>query len=206
MRVIAVASQKGGAGKTTLAAHLAVGLPGRVAIVDADPQRTLTEWWECREDGGLVLARLKTAELGNALRAMGGDFDFVVIDTPPAVTEQIRRVVRQADLVVVPVRPSPADLWAVGATLEIVRAERRDHVFVLTQAVRAAQITGRAAAALAAHGRLCPAVMSSRVGYATAMSTGRTLPEQEPRGAGVAEVTALCEWIAEEVGRGQAAA
>src|SRR4051812_48368147 len=120
MQTIVVASQKGGSGKTTTARHLAVEAErqgeGPVALIDVDPQGGLAKWWNTRqaETPVFVACQLESLQATiDRLRASG--FRLVVIDTPPAVTETIRSVVKLADLVVVPCRPSPDDLNAVGA-------------------------------------------------------------------------------------------
>ena len=125
MQTIVFASQKGGSGKTTLAAHMAVqacaaGI-GNVAMIDTDPQGSLHGWWKMRQDAMPALIQSDAENLAENLehlRSQGQD--LVMIDTQPAVTEAISKVVKHADLVVIPCRPSPHDLRAVGATVDIV--------------------------------------------------------------------------------------
>jgi chromosome partitioning protein len=128
MRIVAMVSQKGGVGKTTLGGHLAVEADragaGPVALLDTDPQGSLVAWWNARTAetplfvrGGLANLRLQLAEL----ERMG--INLVIIDTlPPAITDNIQTVVKFADLVVIPTRPSPHDLRAVGATVDLVES------------------------------------------------------------------------------------
>src|ERR1700675_1483353 len=114
MKVVAVASQKGGSGKTTLAGHIAVQAErmgaGPVALVDTDPQGSLAEWWNVRQADTPVFVATGGARLAEdvrRLRRLG--MRRLVIDTPPAIAATISEVVRIADLVVVPARPSPHD-------------------------------------------------------------------------------------------------
>ncbi len=103
MKTIVFASQKGGAGKTTLAAHLAVAAEkagdGPCVLIDTDPQASLSDWWNGRADEAPAFAPMALKELAEKLEALGKiGFSFAFIDTPPAITEAIRSVVAQADL------------------------------------------------------------------------------------------------------------
>src|SRR4026209_9653 len=120
MRVLALASQKGGSGKTTLSGHLAVQAQragaGPVVLIDIDPQGSLADWWNEREAEYPAFAQTTVARLSNdlaILRQQG--FKLAVIDTPPAITMAIQSVISVAELIVIPTRPSPHDLRAVGA-------------------------------------------------------------------------------------------
>jgi chromosome partitioning protein len=125
----------------------------------------------------------------------GAGFAYAIVDTPPAITDAIRAVVALADLVVIPVKPSPHDLRAVGRTVEIVQAEGKDFCFVLTQAKGNALLTVQAVAALSAHGVVSPAVMHDRVDYAASMTDGRTVQETDPRGRSAAEMAQLWDFV-----------
>jgi chromosome partitioning protein len=128
MHVLVLASQKGGAGKTTLAAHLAIAAEaagiGRAVLIDTDPQGSLSAWWNVRQDESPSLASTTIAELPGKLSGLRtAGYAVAVIDTPPAITDAIRAVVATADLVLIPTRPSPHDLRAVGSTVDLIRAE-----------------------------------------------------------------------------------
>jgi chromosome partitioning protein len=127
MRILTIASHKGGAGETTLAAHLAVEAErigaGPVAVVDTDPQGSLAAWWNSREAQTPLFASVDIARLPNHLRTLQRrQVALVVIDTPPALTDTIRAAIAVADLVVIPARPSPHDLRAVGVIVEMAEA------------------------------------------------------------------------------------
>src|SRR6185312_981872 len=161
MHVIVLASQKGGAGKTTLAAHLAVAAEaasaGPAVLIDADPQGSLSAWWNVREAQIPALAPATIAELPAKLTALAeAGYAVAVVDTPPAITEAIAAVVQLADLVVIPTRPSPHDLRAVGRTVELVQAAGKAFVFAVTQAKPNAKLTVQAMAALSEHGVVAP--------------------------------------------------
>jgi chromosome partitioning protein len=119
-----LSSQKGGTGKTTLSGHLAVEAQnagvGPVALIDADPQGSLSHWWNARKASEPLFVKVGPLELGKALEHLTcSGVKVAVIDTPPAITESISYVIGHADLVILPTRPSPHDLRAVGPTVDI---------------------------------------------------------------------------------------
>lgn len=116
------------------------------------------------------------------------------MDTPPAVTASITAVIEVADLVLIPVRPSPADLWAVGATIDIARKAEKQFAFVLSQATRGATLVTQAMTALSHHGPVA-GVVHSRVGFAGVLSDGRTVLEHEPKGSAAAEIGELWKFV-----------
>lgn len=206
MRVIVLASQKGGSGKTTLAGHLAVQAElagaGPVAVIDTDPQGSLAKWWNAREADtpAFVAARFDNLHSDlDALRAQG--FKLVFIDTPPAVTNAISHVVGHADLVVMPTRPSPHDLRAVGATVEIAAAHNKSMVFVVNAATARAKITAEAAVALSQHGTVAPVMLNHRVDFAASMTDGRTVMEYSAKCASAKEIGGLWEYLSGRLAR-----
>ncbi|MBT6032756.1 MAG: ParA family protein, partial [Kordiimonadaceae bacterium] len=139
MRVLAVTSQKGGSGKTTLSGHLAVQAElagaGPVVLVDTDPQGSLTSWWNERESPTPAFAQTNVSRLISdldQLREQG--FKLAIIDTPPAITLAIQSVIAVSDLIVIPTRPSPHDLRAAGATVELADRSDKPFMFVINAA------------------------------------------------------------------------
>src|SRR6267142_2910060 len=131
MIVVAVASQKGGSGKTTLCGHLAVEAEkagaGPVALIDTDPQGSLSHWWNARAARTPQFAKVGAFELESALAHLGRTGTrLAIIDTPPAISASIAQVIAHCDLVIVPTRPSPHDLRAVGATVDIAERHGKD--------------------------------------------------------------------------------
>jgi len=176
MKTIVITSQKGGSGKTMLAAHLAVEAErtgdGPVWLIDTDRQGTLSRWHERRTADTPQLGQVPFAQIKTGLAALDKNHNaaFCLIDTAPTISDQTASLVTYADLVVIPVRPSPSDLWAVAETVELVQAAGRPFLFVLTQAKPQASITAQAVAALSQHGRVAQAFIADRVAYAASMT------------------------------------
>jgi len=196
MKIVVITSQKGGSGKTTLAAHLAVAAEhaknGPAVLVDTDPQKTLATWWNAREAESPKLAPVNLRELPEKIEALAqAGFAYCFIDTPPALTEQNRQVLKRADLVLIPTRPSPNDLWSLGATLDLVKESETPFVFVLTQAKANARITVQTIAALSQHGQVFQSVVHDRVDYASSMTDGRTALEINPNSPAALEIAEL---------------
>ncbi len=200
MRVVAVASQKGGSGKTTLAGHIAVQAErsgvGSVALIDTDPQGSLADWWNEREQPTPVFVHTSTQRLEQdieQLRDLG--IDLLIVDTPPAITSTISDVIRVADMVLIPTRPSPHDLRSVGRTVELVEALNKPLVFVVNGATPRARITSEAAIALSQHGTLAPSIIHQRVDFAASMIDGRTVMELSDTSRSTDEIAKLWEYI-----------
>lgn len=206
MQVVVLASQKGGSGKTTLSGHLAVEAErsgmGPVVLIDTDPQGSLSDWWNARGAETPAFARVAIEDLADCLkqlREMG--VKFAVIDTPPAITQSIARVVEHADLVLIPARPSPHDLRAVGATVDIVEHFNKPLVFVINAATARARITGESAVALSQHGTVAPVTLHHRVDFAASMVNGKTIGEIDPKSKSAKEVSGLWEYVAGRLDR-----
>lgn len=204
MKTIVLASAKGGSAKTTLAAHLAVAADmaghGPAVLIDADPQGSLASWWNVREAEAPALAPATLVELPGKLKALEkAGYALAFVDTPPAITEAIRAVVRLADFVLIPVKPSPHDLRSVGGTVELVRGEGKPFAFVVTQAKANATLTVQAVAALSEHGRVSPVIMHDRVDFAGSMIDGRTVLETDGRGRSANEMAELLKFVLERI-------
>ena len=198
MRTLVIASQKGGVGKTTLAGHLSVMAgemgAGVVTLIDTDPQGSLAAWWNERKAEAPTFASVAVPDLKEHLKKLKkAGVDLVIIDTPPAVTDVIKQVIEVADLVLIPTRPSPHDLRAVGATVELCEAAAKKMVFVINGAAQRARITGDAAVVLSQHGTVAPVTVFQRTDFASSMTDGRTAQEIDPAGKSAAEIEEL--WI-----------
>lgn len=206
MKVVAVASQKGGSGKTTLAGHIAVQAEragaGPVAMIDTDPQGSLAEWWNAREAATPAFVATGITRLAEDLRRLRAlNMRLLVIDTPPAIAATITEVVRVADLVIVPARPSPHDLRAAGATVELIERVGKPLVFVINAATPRARITSEAVMALSQHGTLAPVIVHHRTGFAAAMIDGRTVMEVPGEARCAEEIVLLWEYLGKRLRR-----
>ena len=198
MKTILITSQKGGSGKTTLAAHLSVEAERLgdkpVWLIDTDKQATLSLWHDRREAESPQRADVPFIQIASGLTTLadrGAAYCF--IDTAPTISEQNASLIGLADLVLIPVRPSPADLWAVSETVAQVKAINRPFLFVITQAKSQASITAQTIAALSEHGRVAQSFIGDRVPYAMAMTSGQTAPEMDSKSPASKEITAL--WL-----------
>ncbi len=223
MHVLVCASRKGGGGKTVCARHLAVsaltaGL--RVAIVDLDPMAGLTRWWSRRAEDALELLDLapedmardtsdqRIAAAGAAASALAkalpslskAGHDLLIIDTPPAADKIVSLAIASADLVLVPVRPSPDDLDAIGETMDLVTAAKKPMIFVVNAATRKARLTSDAAIALSQHGTVSPSVLHRADAYAASALDGRTVGEADPGGKPASEVADLWQYLSKRLG------
>lgn len=202
-KIITVAQQKGGAGKTTVTAHIAVALSqkgNRVAVVDIDPQGSLTQWHRIREEAlgegytGLTFVSVSGWRVASELSRLEKQADYIVIDSPPHTETEARQPIRKADLVIIPVQPSPTDLWATKATLDLARAERVPVKVVMNRV----PANSRLAAAIAAElPELSPTTLGNRVLFAAALMEGRCATELEPGSVAAKEVKALVSEILE---------
>lgn len=204
MRVLALASQKGGSGKTTLSGHLAVEAQrtgaGPVVLIDIDPQGSLADWWNEREDDMPAFAQTTVARLAadlEVLRQQG--FKLAILDTPPAITMAIQSVIQVAELIVIPTRPSPHDLRAVGATVDLCERAGKPLIFVVNAATPKAKITYEAAVALSQHGTVAPVTLHHRTDFAASMIDGRTVMEIDPDGKSAAEIHELWGYISDRL-------
>lgn len=204
MRTLVVASQKGGVGKTTIVGHLGVMAEasgaGPVALIDTDPQGSLSSWWNERKAETPFFAQVEIAKLSFHLQQLAkAGIELAIIDTPPAVTDTIRQVLSVADLVLIPTRPSPHDLRAVGSTVELVEAAGKRMVFVINGAAQRAKITGEAAVALSQHGTVAPVTLYQRTDFAASMIDGRTVQEIDHSSRSALEIQALWKYVSAQM-------
>ena len=206
-RIITIAQQKGGAGKTTLAAQLAVvwSLQGRrLALLDIDPQGSLAAWAELRRKRlgeavlGFELAALSGWRAGEWVERHAREADFVIVDSPPHAELEARIALRAASLVVVPLQPSPLDLWSTGTTLRLARDEGKPILAVLNRVPARSSLIEMVLAELARDGvAVAEARLGSRVAFAQAMAQGRGVVETAPSSPAAAEIAALAAEIAQ---------
>lgn len=206
MRIVVLASRKGGSGKTTLAGHLAVQAElsgaGPVALVDSDPQGSLADWWNLRGADAPKFVQAGLADLPDAvehLRAHG--MALLIIDTPAALTTTVADLIGLADLVVIPTRPSPHDVRAIGSTMKLVMHLGKPLVFVMNAAPPRARITSEAITLVSQHGPLAPAIVHQRVDFASSMIDGRTVMELPGASRSTEEIAQLWTYLESRLDR-----
>lgn len=208
-KIIAVAQQKGGSGKTTVAAHLAMALGGGlpVALLDVDPQGSLGQWFERREErlgSGDEGVGFRTASGWGAkreARSLARDHALVVVDTPPKSDIEARHAIEAADLVVVPVQPTAVDLWATGATLAMIERGGPPAVIVINRVPARGAVSDAVIGEIGAlDAPLAVARLGNRVAFPAAMGRGATVTETGNADKAAAEVRALAAELARIVG------
>ena len=204
-RVVTIAQQKGGAGKTTVVAQLACALAkkGRsVGLLDTDPQQSLSAWFAVRREGGHVEdlpIELKAAEgwrITTELDRLKRECDIVLLDSPPHAEQATKTSIRSAELVLVPVQLSPMDLWATRATLEIAQAERRP-ILVVPNRVPSRGRLGETVKDILEKEKLPVAVaeLGNRQAFAASLMEGRGVVETEPSSLAAEEIAALANEV-----------
>jgi chromosome partitioning protein len=203
MKTIVLASAKGGVGKSTLSAHLAIAAEaasvGSVVLLDTDPQASLSKWWNKRRADTPGFAGIKGSLSATLAQLDKAGIALAIIDTPPSLSASIDATVATADLVLIPVTPSPIDLEAVGSTVDVVDRVGRQRAFVVNKAKRNSLLTADTADALQRHGDVVPVLIEDRLDYRTGMIQGNTAQEYAPKGKAAAEMRDLWGYIAERL-------
>lgn len=207
--IIAVLNQKGGTGKTTLSIHIAAGLVergGRVLLVDADPQHSALDWQEARTREPLFsVVSIPSRALRSEVGLHKGDYDHIVIDGPPRVNEIATQAIAAADVVLIPVQPSPYDVWAAREIVDLIdkargykEKENLKAYFVINRKIVKTAIGRGVVNALAEHPiPVMTATVGQRISFAESAATGLTVLETEPRSQAAAEINALINELLE---------
>jgi chromosome partitioning protein len=192
---ITFAQQKGGAGKTTVLAHLAAAWAAagrKVAIVDLDPQRSLTRWASLRNDPEITLIESRDYRAGSDIRAARKSHDFVLVDCPGAASSLLENVIRESDLVIAPCQPSVMDVWALDTVIATAAQLKRPLRILLN---RMPPRLGALEEVLGALGPSRALLLATQLGnrnsYSKAMLSGRTAPELGERSTAAAETYGL---------------
>jgi len=205
--IISLLNQKGGVGKTTLAVHIAFAFAekgNRVLLVDADPQGSALDWSASRENTtSLPVIGLPKAILHKELPKMADDYDVIVIDGAPRVYDVARSALLASDLVLIPVQPSPYDVWAAKEIVELLDdikpfKENLKNAFVINRKIVNTAIGRDVSDALAEYDvPVLDSQVSQRVAFAESAATGQTVLETEPNGLASGEINSLANEITE---------
>ena len=204
-KVITIAQQKGGTGKTTLAVHLALAFIKyhnlKIAIIDTDPQGSLGQWFVIREEKKLSNDNLtfKTASLWGAQyesKTLKKDHDIVIIDTPPKIESDARPSIEAADLVLIPVTPSHVDFWATEAIIEIAKKAGKKIFIQINRANERSKLVKKTHEYIKSiNVKSTNTLIGHRQIYASSMGEGKTAIEKQKKSNAVEEIKKLSEQI-----------
>jgi chromosome partitioning protein len=201
MKTVAIISQKGGAGKTTVAIHLAVVAEQRgfrTAVFDLDPQASATSWADKRKSPAPAVVPAQASRLSNLLeQAADQSADLVLIDSAPNADSASLAAARVADLILIPCRPAAFDLDAIGTTLNLATVANKPAWVVLNAVPPKGKLGTEATAALQQGGvQVSPQALHQLVAFAHAVNDGRAAQEYDPKSRAASEVKALFAWLA----------
>ncbi|WP_419796721.1 MAG: ParA family partition ATPase [Terasakiella sp.] len=203
-KIITIAQQKGGAGKTTVVAQLSAVYAAQkknVALVDIDPQASLTSWFAERkrtlgEKNRIVLSSVGGWRLKNELDRLKQDFDVILVDAPPHAQTEANIAIRYADLLVIPVQPSPMDVWATEPTFKQAKKEKTEAIVLLNRIPPRGKLLEKIKTMLEEDERpMLSATLGNRVAFASSMIDGLGVVESDKSSAAAREIKALAKEI-----------
>ncbi len=204
-KVITIAQQKGGTGKTTLAVHLALAFikyhNHKVAIIDTDPQGSLGKWFVIRSEKNSLNKNLtfKTASLWGAQyesKMLKQDHDIVIIDTPPKIESDARPAIEAADLVLIPVAPSPVDFWATEAIIEIAKKAKRKVLIQINRANHRSKLISKTHEYIKSiNVKSTDTLIGHRQIFVASMGEGKTVVEKQRKSKAVEEIKSISNQI-----------
>jgi chromosome partitioning protein len=204
MKTIAILSQKGGAGKTTLAINLAVAASKykkQSAIIDLDPQASAANWHDSRGLEAPFVVSAQPARLQNVIEAAEENgAHFIFIDTAPHSESASLAAARIADFVLIPCRPAILDLRAIGNTIDLVRLAGTKAAVVLTCVPPRGTLAEEASEAVSAYSiQLCPQQIGQRAAFVHSITAGQSVHEYEPNGKAAEEINNLYKWVIKQL-------
>ena len=207
--IIAVLNQKGGAGKTTIATNLAHALQRdnqKILLVDSDPQGSARDWNEANQGGLLPVVGLDRETLPKDLDAIETGYNWVVIDGAPQIAKMSVAAVKASDFILIPVQPSPYDIWACADLVDIVKARQEvtdgkpAAAFVISRAIKNTKLSSEVSNALSDYELpVLKACTTQRVAYPTTASEGKTVFEHSNENAAL-EILSIKKEIMEVMG------
>lgn len=201
MKVVTVANRKGGAGKSTVAAHLALEAVRndlKTILIDLDPQKTLENWWQKREEDNPYLIDASPNDLTTVIENIKHkSFDLCIIDTPGDKSINATSGIEAADLVIIPSKPTGPDLSAIGRTILMVKEQEKSFLFVITQTISRTSSALQAASVLSEYGPVAPSSIANRISYSNAMGSGISAADIDKNAQ--EELSNIWNYVAEKI-------
>lgn len=205
--ILTITQQKGGAGKTSLAVHLGVYWASKgksVALVDGDPQGSLAAWASVRDEANakypLTFERAEGWKASTVVSKLARTHDYVIVDTAPHAETASRTATREADMVIVPMQPSPLDMWATDASLKMIEGERKGYLVVLNRVPPRSGLADEVAATIKDKGLdIAKARLGNRQDFAASFMAGLGVSEFKPKSKASIEIKALAMEIARKL-------
>lgn len=200
-QVITIAQQKGGAGKTTLAIHIATALSqmgNKVTMIDIDPQGSTSEWFALRSKRfgkdytGIKLLQTSGWKVNSEILSLKNKCDFVIIDSPPHIESDAKAAIRAAHLVIIPMQPSPTDLWATKATVELCTTENANFRILMNRVTPSSKLAITAKKEFANTLKHC---LNNRVLFASSIQDGRSAMEVQPKSLAAEDVKSVVKEV-----------
>ena len=194
-QIITIAQQKGGTGKTTIAAHIAVSFAQtgrRVAIIDIDPQGSLSRWHALREKKfgigytGLYFVASSGWRIEGVINNLQNKMDYIIIDAPPHTETESKSAIRASTLVIVPMQPSPTDLWATEATINFAKSENIPAKILINRYNPTSKISKEIIRQL--NTEVFKNTIGNRVAFSSCFLTGVTVTETQPNSSAAIEI------------------
>lgn len=200
-KIITLAQQKGGVGKTTISVHLSVAfhrIYNKILLIDIDPQSSLSTWYKIRKSKfnsshqKLEFLSIPGWRLANEIKQKKYDYDLIIIDSPPQLETESKNAIRVSNLVIIPIQASPTDLWATDAILDMVNKEKKQAYILLNRVATNTKIFNQISTNLT---NLLNTTISNRTIFASSMLEGKTAMEIAPSSLATNEIYKLTEEI-----------